>query len=179
MRRSRRAGAQSDEQLIRQIHKQVTDKGQQGLLSRARQALESHGLRPSNEETLGELKALHQAAFVPPACGRHARLRQQLDAAKKRHGFIKLSQNDVWAAVNQMPRSTATWTPVIFMRCATRSLQGLRTLTWVLQSLRNGEVPDAVKPLVLELPFRCSRCGDEQAGLAVHAAGRPGRRCRG
>ena len=41
VRRSRRAGAQSDEQLIRQIHKQVTDKGQQGLLSRARQALES------------------------------------------------------------------------------------------------------------------------------------------
>ena len=82
VRRSRRAGAQSDEQLIRQIHKQVTDKGQQGLLSRARQALESHGLRPSNEETLGELKALHQSAFVPPACGRHARLRQQLDAAE-------------------------------------------------------------------------------------------------
>ncbi len=51
-------------------------------------------------------------------------------------------------AVSAMPRSTATWAPVIFMRCATKSLAGLRSMTWVLQAIRNGDVPDLVRPLV-------------------------------
>ena len=36
------------------------------------------------------------------------------------------------------------------MRCATKSLAGLRSMTWMLQAIRNGDVPDLVRPLVLD-----------------------------
>ena len=101
---------------MQQIHRLVTDKGRQGLLSRSRQQLESNGLKPGDEETLSELRALHPKAFAPEECERRAKLQQRLDAAKARHGTVTLRAHDVWAAVSAMPRPTATWTPVIFMR---------------------------------------------------------------
>ena len=156
VRRSRQtAGAEVDEDgrerdALRRIHRQVTAKGRMGQLSRSRQALESHGLAPATEETLQHQRALHPKALVPPTCERHARLRERLDEAKKRHGRIELSEESVYHAVSTMPVSTSTWTPVTFLRAVVKSQAGLRSLQWLLQAIRNGDVPDEIRPLVLD-----------------------------
>ena len=63
-------------------------------MSRAVQALEAAELAPASRATLEDLIALHPPRFVPLECERRLQLKQDIERARAKRGWKKLS----WAA---------------------------------------------------------------------------------
>eukprot|EP01052_Picozoa_sp_SAG31_P007433 SAG31_NODE_354_length_17223_cov_18.708771_19_plen_514_part_00 len=146
-RAKRRVGASQPTK--KQLFKRVTKYGRQGRLSRMCAAFDAAPVAPGDEDTVKTLKTLSPPTFVPMECPRREAVQTAVRENKKRNR-VRLKPEDVAKAVQGMPKSATTWTPVGLMRAVIRTKEGIRRLTWLMDKIVNADVPKEIRPLIFD-----------------------------
>ena len=134
---------------IAKLFKRVTKYGRQGKISRMCAAFTAAMAAPGDERTLTELKQLAPSLFVPAGCPRRARIAERV-AEISRSSRITFKEQHLVPALSSMPKSATTWATAGLMKCVIRTKDGVRQLTWLLETMANAQVPDEVRCLIFD-----------------------------
>jgi hypothetical protein len=134
---------------IAKLFKRVTKYGRQGKISRMCVAFTTTMAAPGDERTLIELKQLAPSLFVPVACPRRAPIVERVTEISHTP-WVTFKEQHLVPALSFIPKSATTWATAGLMKCVIRTKDGVRQLTWLLETMANANVPDEVRCLIFD-----------------------------